>query len=230
MALLNIDGDPWLLEYESCEKLSRDIMEQLTARQRLPRTTEKFTQISAHIRLRLKQYTNEVKQLTQKLNVGTETDILTSAEAERRSRQIELLKSKGYQMEKLFNEQLTQKQMEERTSLMGPSSSFRDEDIEKQSVDEIRRGQKRIIEEQDEGLDNLHKIISRQKDIAHTISNEVDFHHEILDDLGEHMDRTGIRVQKETQHINIVERKDNTCIYWVFIILLFFSIVVVSII
>ncbi|KAJ8931139.1 hypothetical protein NQ314_015993 [Rhamnusium bicolor] len=60
-----------LLEYESCEKLYRDIMEQLTFRQKHPRTSDKYSQLSASIRLRLKQFNNEVGQLNKKLGVTT---------------------------------------------------------------------------------------------------------------------------------------------------------------
>lgn len=50
---------------------------------------------------------------------------------------------------------------------------------------------------------------------------------EILDDLDTQMDRTDQRVRDETQHIDVVSHKDNTCGYWVVIILLFISIIVV---
>ncbi|VEN45847.1 unnamed protein product, partial [Callosobruchus maculatus] len=43
-------------------------MEQLTQRQKYPRTSENYSQISANVRLRLKQYNNEVGQLEKKLN------------------------------------------------------------------------------------------------------------------------------------------------------------------
>lgn len=56
-----------VLEYESCDKLQSDIMEQLALRQREHKTSDNFTKISAIIRIRLKQFTNELAQLKQKL-------------------------------------------------------------------------------------------------------------------------------------------------------------------
>lgn len=53
---------------------------------------------------------------------------------------------------------------------------------------------------------------------------------EILDDLDNRIDETDQRVRSETNNITIVDRKDNTCMYWVIIILLFISIVVVAVI
>lgn len=51
---------------------------------------------------------------------------------------------------------------------------------------------------------------------------------EILDDLGNQMDQTNERVRTETRHIDVIDNNDKTCIYWVVIILLFISIIVVS--
>lgn len=49
-------------------------MEQLMQRQRLSRNSDKYSHLSANIRLRLKQYNNEVGQLKQKLDVTTRSD------------------------------------------------------------------------------------------------------------------------------------------------------------
>lgn len=56
-----------LLEHESCEKLQRDIMEQLSQRQST-KLSDKFASLSANIRVRLKQFYNEVTELKRKLN------------------------------------------------------------------------------------------------------------------------------------------------------------------
>lgn len=44
-------------------------MEQLTLRQRFTRTSNRYSEISANIRLKLKQFNNEVGQLNQKLEI-----------------------------------------------------------------------------------------------------------------------------------------------------------------
>lgn len=46
-------------------------MGQLTERDKYPRTSSRYAQISANIRLRLKQFNNEVEQLKQKLDVSS---------------------------------------------------------------------------------------------------------------------------------------------------------------
>ncbi|CAH1179470.1 unnamed protein product [Phaedon cochleariae] len=227
MSLLFLEEDPWLLEYESCEKLYRDIMEQLTIRQKYSRTSDKYAQLSANIRLRLKQFNNEVDQLNKKLDVSAKSGNITPAETERRTRQLEQLRTKEVQVQKVFHDQVVDKMKEDRRDLIGASSSYLDVNTNA-SIDELKASQKKIIKEQNEGLENLSQIILRQKDIAHTISTEVDFHNEILDDLGTNMERTDQSVRAQTQYIGVVDRKDNTCIYWVIIILLFVCIVVVA--
>ena len=50
---------------------------------------------------------------------------------------------------------------------------------------------------------------------------------EIIDDLAEHMDRTDNRLIEETSRVRVISQKDNVCGYWVVIILLFISIVII---
>lgn len=65
-----------LLEHESCKKLQRDIMEQLSLRSTETRTSEKYARISATVRMRLKQYNNEVEQLRLKLQESAKSELM----------------------------------------------------------------------------------------------------------------------------------------------------------
>nr|CAD7448174.1 unnamed protein product [Timema bartmani] len=134
------------------------------------------------------------------------------------------------------------------------------------SVNELRQHQQRMVKDQNEGLEILSKVISRQKEIAQTIGNEVDIQNvvtimlscrhrvqqghkitwiltttdigagtdtdiiEIIEDLADHMDRTDTRLLDETKQIKIIDKKDRTCWYWVTIILLFITIVIVGVV
>lgn len=110
-----------------------------------------------------------------------------------------------------------------------------------------------VILEQEEGLEQLSKIISRQKQIAQTIHTEVDHHNgkiisicsfqtsisssvvtnnfiffcipEIIEDLADHMDRTDDRLIQGSREIRTISRKDRVWPYWLIIILLFFTII-----
>jgi hypothetical protein len=57
-----------LTEHEACEKLFREIMEQLTLRSREQKTSQAYAHLSSAIRLRMKQYSSEVQQLKDKLS------------------------------------------------------------------------------------------------------------------------------------------------------------------
>lgn len=62
-----------LTEYEACDKLQREITEQLTLRSKELKNSENYIRLSASIRLRLKQYNSEVEQLKIKLDQESKT-------------------------------------------------------------------------------------------------------------------------------------------------------------
>lgn len=51
---------------------------------------------------------------------------------------------------------------------------------------------------------------------------------EIIDDLADHMDMTDQSLINRTRQVESISYKDRTCGYWIIIILLFISIVVVA--
>lgn len=52
----------------------------------------------------------------------------------------------------------------------------------------------------------------------------------ILDNLANTMERVDSRVNVETGHIGQISRQDNTCGYWITILILFIAIVIVSVV
>lgn len=95
---------------------------------------------------------------------------------------------------------------------------------------DLQQQQQSVIHEQDRGLEALSHVVSRQKQMAIDIGNEVDDQNELLDDIGDHIDRTDNRVQRETRHIRIVDRKSAGCWYYVVIMLLFIAIVIIGVV
>lgn len=242
MALVYIeDNDPWLTEYEACEKLFREIMEQLTTRERESETSQAYASLSANIRLRMKQYNREIYQLKTKVEEASKSKTITIEEAERRTRQIEQLQSKDIQLQK-FYESRTKSLLSNRKSLlksgtsafadMGTTSWAIDDDDKpidvNMSTQDLQNYQEQVLQEQDKGLEELCKVIARQKEIGQTISNEVVHQNEIIDDLADHMDITDQTLINRTRQVENISYKDRTCGYWIIIILLFISIVVVA--
>ncbi|XP_076648396.1 syntaxin 8 [Halictus rubicundus] len=237
------DSDPWLTEYDACEELFRSIMEQLTARNRFPKASRTYGHYSSTVRLRLKKYSMDVQRLRSKVDDALRSKTITLEEAERRTRQIEVLQSKDIQLQRLYDAR-TDSFVNSRTNLFAPTASAfadggttswaADDDDDEKLIDidvaDLRTQQDRILQEQDKGLEELCKVIARQKEIGQNISNEVDHQNEIIDNLADHMDTTDESLINKTQQVQRISSKDRTCGYWIVIILLFISILVVALI
>lgn len=95
MALVNVDS--WLMEYESVDKLAREIQSQLSQRNQ-----NNFHKVNSKIRAQIKQLSNELGQLQRNLSDLVDSRAITRDEGERRLRQIEQLQSKLFHLEKQF--------------------------------------------------------------------------------------------------------------------------------
>ncbi|XP_077290056.1 syntaxin 8 [Arctopsyche grandis] len=255
MALIQFDDDPWITKHDACERLYRDTQAQLITWSYETRSSILYGQLSADIRLKLKEFQTKINELLELNTKITKEQLITDAESERRSRQIEVLQSKNMQLRNQFNNGVQSSYLqhdnyhpdEARQQLLGNTSGpsrnkpagdvksvnwgtgSDDEELldpNKANISDLKQQRSRMIDDQDRGLEELSKIISRQKNIAENIGNEVSLHNDIIDDLGEQIERTDGRVQAETIQIRGIGNKDNTCGYWIFIILLFIAIVV----
>lgn len=149
-------------------------------------------------------------------------------------RQLEVLASKKVQLDERFRNtpgSTTRTQLFEATK----NVKFFDEDEDEPmlenttSIEILRSEQTQILKEQDQGLENLSQVISRQKKLAMRIGNEIEDQNDIIDTIAVQMDSTSERVNSETRHVEIVSEKDSTWSYWLVIIGLFVAIIVVGI-
>ncbi|NP_001156190.1 syntaxin-8-like [Acyrthosiphon pisum] len=245
MALVFNDNDPWLIEYESCEKLYREIEGLLNVRELEQKSSEKYVLYSSQIRLRLKQFTDEVQQLSHKLRGLATSKAVTLDEEERRQRMLELLQSRNILLNQRFQNRNNSHTLE-RQELMRPSTSKAkktempttgwldsdDDDYDDKqpllSEKVLKQQQQYLLKEQDDRLNELASIVSRQKSIAITISSEVDLQNELVDDLLVAMDKTAAGIESETKEVVQILKKDSTRGLWVIIILLLIANVVVA--
>ncbi|XP_052791138.1 syntaxin-8-like [Mya arenaria] len=224
--------DSWLLDYDRCAQLGQDIMEKITERNKHNRTSKPYTKLSAQVRSSMKQFSGDVEKLKNGLIRATSSYHITQREVDRRQGMMDKLITKEKHLETAFRNEGG----ESRAGLMAGGSDdpwgVREEPAEFHGIGNmgLRDHQQQIIREQDRGLDALSNVISRQKNMALDIGNEVGQQNEILDDIIDHTDRTGQRLIKETRHIRIVDRKSATCGFWVVIILLFVAIIVVAVV
>jgi len=98
------------------------------------------------------------------------------------------------------------------------------------NLQQVRQQQYDMIQEQDKGLEALSEVISRQKNLAQVIGNEVEFQNELIDDITDHVDRTRDRLIGETTRVRTIDRKDSTGRYWAIIILLLVIIIIITVV
>ena len=84
------------------------------------------------------------------------------------------------------------------------------------------------MEEQDKVLDLLGDSVVRSKEIAHAIGKEVDEQAPLLDELHDHVDKTGAKVRNTTRRVERVEKKAQTRGMWCVILVLVLVLVGVS--
>uniref|UniRef100_A0A1L8D9I7 Putative conserved plasma membrane protein n=1 Tax=Nyssomyia neivai TaxID=330878 RepID=A0A1L8D9I7_9DIPT len=227
-----VDVDSWITEYEACERLSREIQSQIVLRNREQRLSDAYSRLSGNVRMRLKQFSTELGALEKKLDQTRRFDSLTTEEAERRQRQLEMLQSKLIQLQSQF----TSAGDASRSALLHPGTSrlWDDEEddqiLDTYSATDLRQQQAQILEDQNQGLDALSKVIARQKDLALRIGDEVETQNEIIDDIADQLEHTDARIHGETRWIEIVSAKDKTWPYWSVIIGLFVAIVILALI
>ncbi|XP_076458719.1 syntaxin-8-like isoform X1 [Babylonia areolata] len=229
-------SDSWLNDYEACSRLGQQIMEALNERNKFSRTSSNYTKYSANVRTSLRQFQTDLNRLKQNLMRASSSYHITQREVERRQRLLDGLVTKEKQIDGAFKNENS----ETRQSLLGaPGGPYsgavgggdpwgaEPDEFQGVSSSDLQRQQQEVLQAQDQGLEELSKVIGRQKQMAIDIGNEVDLQNELIDDITDHVDNVGNRIQRETRHISIVDRKSNTCGYYIVIILLFVAIIVI---
>ena len=205
--------------------------------QELPQSHSK-AELSKKVRVRLSQANGELQMLLKKL---TDNKGITRDELERRQRNLEKLQSKHFLLNQEFIA-LGGNQTTIASNIIRPMNSSLWDDLDGgPSSSRYQRGgsasgevqgfdRDQIIRSQNEGLENLAKIISRQKNIALKIGEEVTEQDEILDDITVQLENTDGRINRGTQDIEAFTEKDSSSTLWVVILLLFVAIVIVWVI
>ncbi|CAD7002909.1 unnamed protein product [Ceratitis capitata] len=232
MSLLDVDS--WSRECESCATLNQGILLKLEQREKRQKNSVEYNRLTTAIQAELKQFEGEVKELNQKLGLLEGARSIDRDELFRRRQQIDALKNQFA----LVNRRATQDTRWERAELFAQSpndstnepatSSPITDDIN--DVNTLKQRQIDILERQNRGLEVLSQTISRQRNLASQLGQEVENQNDILDNLADTMERVDARVHVETGNIGEINRKDSTWGYWLIIILLFIAIVITALI
>nr|ACO14773.1 Syntaxin-8 [Caligus clemensi] len=209
------DVDKWRLEYEAAEKLYANAQHILS----ITPTSRKETAIVST----LHRLNDAREKLSRKLG-GLD---VTPGERARREELLATLEDKGRRLREMAKfkdrEQLFEDGARPGASKQAPIAKSRSE-----NPDFLAQDQYQIMMEQDKGLDALHDVIRRQKEMAHAVGAEVNTQNELLDDIEDGIDRTRERLINTTSAARNITQKGGTCKYWSVIIVLFVIIVILA--
>ncbi|OXB54513.1 hypothetical protein ASZ78_014783 [Callipepla squamata] len=210
--------DPWLSQYDAACQLAQEVAERIQERSRHRRNGESSakstsTQLEGDRRQNLvDDLLTRQKQLQASYkDEGTEPDVISC---------------------NLFPELVFRSSLMAGGVKRGVTNPWLLEESEETrglGFDDIRQQQRRIIEEQDAGLDALSSIISRQKQMGQEIGNELDEQNEIIDDLTNLVENTDGKLRTQTRHVKMVDKKSASCGMLVVIVLLLIAIAVVAV-
>jgi len=231
------DGD-WLSEYDSASARGQTLMSKIAERNRSSRNSSAFIRQTTEISRLMTDFKRDIDGLRTRLALKSLS--VTSRELQRREAMVDNLVTKEKHIAEAFRSDsesrlggaaLFESGSKRRSADVvgwGQDDAQDDDDTAcLLSNDEIRQEQQKIIRDQDEGLDVLSKILSRQKQVGLTIGDEVDAQNEMLEDIQEGVDRTHVRISRETRNIERVDRKDKTWFLWLIMSLLLVAIVVI---
>lgn len=226
-----VDHDSWDIEYEGCERLRHQLLVYLNQRQQLNPRTSQFVQLTSSIQTGIEQLAKDMKHLKVVLDNAITWE--TSPEEELQQRRIDwdrLTSQLREIREKFANSSRSNvpaasgSAWQDQDLGPGQSNSSRNTALD---VEALKQKKTEMLAQQNEGLEVLSATLSRQRQLATQLGNEVEDQNNILDNLANAMDRVETGVQRETQSIGQVNRRDSTWGYWLVIIALFVAIIVV---
>ncbi|KAM6050234.1 syntaxin-8 isoform 1-T1 [Theristicus caerulescens] len=174
--------DPWLSLYDAACQIAQEIAEKIQERNRYQRNGESSAKLNVIIRSSLQSLREKIDQLKDLLLRAVSTRQITQLEGDRRQNLVDDLLTRQKQLQASYKNEGTEPDVI-RSSLMtggvkrGVTNPWLMEESEETrglGFDDLRQQQRRIIEEQDAGLDALSSIISRQKQMGQEIGNELD--------------------------------------------------------
>ncbi|XP_053952822.1 syntaxin-8 [Anastrepha ludens] len=234
MSLLEVDS--WSRECEACSTLSESIKLKLAKREKGQKNSVQYNRLTAAIQTELKQFEGEVKELKQKLRLLEDAQSIAPEEVILRKQQVDALQTQLAQVHR----KITQDTNWERAELFAQSpvdtdraggsteNAFPTNNVS--DVNALKQRQIDILERQNRGLEILSQTISRQKNLASQLGQEVGNQNDILDNLADTMERVDAHVHVETGNISEVDRRDSTWGYWLIIIVLFVAIIIVAVV
>jgi len=219
--------DDFMKQYQSLKDLSPQIRQQINLKKNTARESISYNKTTTRLKTLLNTFESDLKQLKNELQRLTNTKRYPQIELDRRQELVNEINTLFHQF---------QQEIESNSSAYQFGSNqnryYDDESVDnsKYTVDEARERQMLLLQEQDEGLDMLGEILSKQKFIARDMCQEITVQNEILDDINDIMDQADVRLVRNIRNTEKVSRKSDTCGLWVLIVLLFVADIVIILI
>ncbi|KAG8492707.1 hypothetical protein CXB51_010335 [Gossypium anomalum] len=207
-------SDTWIKEYNDAIKIADDINGMISGKGSLPSSGPETQRHASAIRRKTTILGTRLDGLQSLLSKPTGKP-LTDKEMNRRKDMVTNLRSKSNQMASAFN----MSNLANRDSLLGPETK---PDTMSRTIGLDNSGliglQRQIMKgnfvkllrllivclraEQDEGLEKLEETLVSTKHISLAVSEELDLHTTLIDDLGQHVDRVQKNLGIMNKHIN----------------------------
>ncbi|XP_063715098.1 syntaxin-8-like isoform X2 [Symsagittifera roscoffensis] len=113
--------------------------------------------------------------------------------------------------------------------MMTYNAPYRDEEPSPFTFQDARSEQQRIIDRQDEGLEQIYEALRRTKKVGAAIGTEIDQQDELIDDIRVKTDHVNDKLITETRHTESLTQKSSTCLMWTIIVCLAIAIVLIGI-
>ncbi|XP_037819257.1 syntaxin-8 [Lucilia sericata] len=235
MALVDVDS--WQTEFESCKRLSNTLLSQLNQRDGKQHLSAEYNRFTTAIQVGLRQHDRELQQLRFKLNEAEKNKTLSAEELVQRKRLLDTLQTQRQNLQRKYTNTANNDRaalLENPSSSAAAAASGEDSDaapiIDAHDIQTLKQQQISMLEEQNRGLDTLSQTLSRQRQLATQLGQEVEDQNDILDNLANTIERVETGVSIETRNIGLVNRRDSsTWGYWVIIFTLMVIITVVAV-
>lgn len=214
-------GDAWLREYEEARRVCDDA--QLVARERSDAGADAADQARAAAALRRK-----LQGLNQKLarldGILDNAPNLSNAELGRRQELVNRLRARAEQLAASAGPvSSSSSPFAGRYVPPTPAETAETADRDERGLLQLQRD---LMDDQDEQLDELSRVVGSTKHIALTVGEELELHSRLLDDIDGDVDSTHGRLRRGIRLAKQVYKKSDNCKFMACIGLLIVALVV----
>ncbi|XP_072962880.1 syntaxin-52-like [Typha angustifolia] len=198
-------ADSWMREFNEASRLADDVSAMISERGSLPSSGTDTQRHTPAIRRKITILGARLDSLEALLFKLPSNQAITDKELHKRQDMVSNLRSKSKQMASTLN----MSNFANREDLLGQSNKAVDELSRTAGLDNhgIVGLQRQTIKEQDEDLGKLEETVLSTKHIALAVNEELDLHTRLIDDLDQHVDITGSRLQRVQKVLVVLNKR-----------------------